>query len=156
MLLAKTFDEIQLLKKENKEPDFQVKPEDYLNKAAFYNRIKYLLENALIQLLGEDPKEAKNKELIDHKDKEKILLDIIPYLQRIKLRSLRFLGEDSVGDVFLDFMHSIFRQSRGLFFTHPNICRFVCKALNIQKAGEELKKGIINIFLILHVALEHF
>lgn len=140
LLLAKTFDEIQLLKKENKEPDFQVRPEDYLNKTTFYNRIKTLLENALIQLLGEDPKEAKNKEILNHKDKEKILLDIVPYLQRIKLRSLRFLGEDSVGDVFLDFMHSIFRQSRGLFFTHPNICRFVCKALNIQKIGEELKK----------------
>lgn len=140
LLLAKTFDEIQLLKKENKEPDFQVKPEDYLNKTAFYNTIKTLLENALIQLLGEDPKEAKNKEILDYREKEKILLDIVPYLQRIKLRSLRFLGEDSVGDVFLDFLHSIFRQSRGLFFTHPNICRFVCKALNIQKIGEELKK----------------
>jgi len=140
LLLAKTFDEIQLLKKENKEPDFQVRPEDFLNKANFYNRIKTLLENALIQLLGEDPKEAKNKEVLIHKDKEKVLLDIIPYLQRIKLRSLRFLGEDSMGDVFLDFMHSIFRQSRGLFFTHPNICRFVCKALNIQKISEELKR----------------
>ncbi|MEO0223923.1 MAG: N-6 DNA methylase [candidate division WOR-3 bacterium] len=140
LLLAKTYDEIQLLKKENKEPDFQVKPEDYLDKTAFYNRIKTLLENALIQLLGEDPKEARNKEILQHKDKEKILLDLVPYLQRIKLRSLRFLGEDSVGDVFLDFMHSIFRQSRGLFFTHPNICRFVCKALNIQKVAEDLKK----------------
>ncbi|MEN3013450.1 MAG: N-6 DNA methylase [Endomicrobiia bacterium] len=140
LLLAKTFDEIELLKKGNEEPCFQVRPEDYLNKTAFYNRIKSLLENALIQLLGEDPKEARDKELIDHEDKEKILLDVVLYLQRMKLRSLRFVGEDSVGDVFLDFMHSIFRQSRALFFTHPNICRFVCKALNIQKLGEEIKK----------------
>ncbi|MGC9001156.1 HsdM family class I SAM-dependent methyltransferase [Caldisericum sp.] len=141
LLLAKTYDEIQLLKRENKEPDFQVKPEDYSSKEVFYDRIKTLLENALIQLLGESSKEAKNKEVLYHKDKEKILLDIVPYLQRIKLRSIRFLGEDSVGDVFLDFMHSIFRQSRGLFFTHPNICRFVCKALNIQRVSEDLKRG---------------
>lgn len=138
LLLAKTFDEIQLLTKNI--PDFQVLPQDYLNKVSFYNRIKSLLENALVQLLGEDPRKAKNKEILDHKDKEKILLDIVPYLQRLKLRSLRFLGEDSMGDIFLDFMHSIFRQSRGLFFTHPNICRFVCKSLNIEKVGEELKK----------------
>lgn len=137
LLLAKTYDEII---NTNKEPDFQVRPEDYVNSHSFYNRIKNLLVNALIHLLGEDAREAENKEILVHEKKEKILLDIIPYLQRIKLRSLRFIGEDSVGDVFLDFMHSIFRQSRGLFFTHPNICRFVCKALNIQKVGEGLKK----------------
>ncbi|MEM4326399.1 MAG: N-6 DNA methylase [Candidatus Pacearchaeota archaeon] len=147
LLLAKTFDELELLKKENKEPDFQVKPEDYLNKESFYNRIKSLLENALIQLLRENPRDAAKKELLEHKDKEKILLEVVPYLQRIKLRSLRFLGEDSMGDVFLDFMHSIFRQSRGLFFTHPNICKFVCKALNIQKIGDELKKGSYKYIL---------
>ncbi len=61
LLLAKTFDEIQLLKNGNKEPDFQVKPEDYINRIDFYNRIKSLLENSLIQLLGKDPKEATNQ-----------------------------------------------------------------------------------------------
>jgi len=140
LLLAKTYDEIQLTRKRDKIPDFQVKSDDYINKEAFYNRIKSLFEDALIQFLGEDPKEARNKELLEHKDREKILLELVPYLQRIRLRSLKFLGEDSVGDIFLDFMHSIFRQSRGLFFTHPNICRFVCRALDIQKIGEEIRK----------------
>jgi hypothetical protein len=141
LLLAKTYDEIQVLQKENKEPDFQVKPEDYSDKTVFYGRIKHLLENALTNFIGEDAKEATKTEIINHEKKEEILLDIVPYLQRVKLRSVRFLGEDSLGDVFLDFMHSIFRQSRGLFFTHPNICRFTCKALNIQQVGEELKNG---------------
>ncbi len=44
-------------------------------------------------------------------------------------------------------MHSIFRQSRGLFFTHPNICRFVCKALNIQNVREELKNKYYKYIL---------
>lgn len=141
LLLAKTLDEIHLTNDPNKEPAFQVKTDDYLNPSDFYNRLKKLLEDASIQLLGEDPRDAHRKEILIHQNKEKILLDIVPYLQRIKLRSLRFLGEDSVGDVFLDFMHSIFRQSRGLFFTHPNICRFVCKAINVEKIEEDLRKG---------------
>ena len=141
LLLAKSYDEIQLSYKKDKETDFQVKPEDYLHKNTFYNRIKNLLENALIQLLGMEAKEARNEEILYHEEKEKILLELVPYLQRIRLRSLKFIGEDSLGDIFLDFMHSIFRQSRGLFFTHPNICRFVCKAVNIQKVAEDLKNG---------------
>jgi type I restriction-modification system DNA methylase subunit len=141
LLLAKVYDEICSVANPNRDLEFQVKPLDYLYSSDFYNRIKKLFENALIQLLGEDPKTAKRKEILEHRDKEKILLEIIPYLQRIKLRSLRFFGEDSMGDVFLDFMHSIFRQSRGLFFTHPNICRFVCKAVNIERIKEDLKRG---------------
>jgi type I restriction enzyme M protein len=139
LLLAKVFDEICSTKNPNRELEFQVKPSDYLNQNDFYNRIKNLFVNALIQLLGEDPRTAEGKEILNHPDKAKILLEVVPYLQRIKLRSLRFLGEDSVGDVFLDFMHSIFRQSRGLFFTHPNICRFVCKAVNVERIKENLK-----------------
>jgi hypothetical protein len=141
LLLAKTYDEIELERDQNKEPGFQVKPEDYINEKAFYNRIKSLLENALIELLNEDPKEASEIEILDSEDKEKILLDIVPYIQRIRLRSLRFLGEDTMGDIFLDFMHSIFRQSRGLFFTHPLICRFVCKAVGIEGIRDQVREG---------------
>jgi type I restriction enzyme M protein len=149
LLLAKTYDEIQLVNKENKEPDFQVKPEDYLNKSRFYERIKKLLEDASIHLLGEDSRDTTKKEVIVLRnrenvsiDKEKVLLTLVPYLQRIKLRSIRLLEEDTLGDILLDFMHSIARQSRGMFFTHPNICKFVCKALNVEKIGDDLKNRI--------------
>lgn len=82
LLLAKTFDEIELLKREEGEPDFQVRPEDYINKQEFYNRIKRLLENALVSLLGEDSREARKERLIEHENEVDILLDIVPYLQR--------------------------------------------------------------------------
>ncbi|CAI9086731.1 hypothetical protein A7K93_00445 [Candidatus Methylacidiphilum fumarolicum] len=141
LLIAKIYDEICSVGNPDYELKFQVKPSDYLYQDDFYNRIKELLENASIHLLGEDAKSAKRREILNHQNRAKILLEIIPYLQRIRLRSLRFLGEDSMGDIFLDFMHSIFRQSRGLFFTHPNISRFVCKALNIEKVKESLKEG---------------
>jgi type I restriction enzyme M protein len=139
LLLAKVFDEIRSVGNPNRELEFQVKPSDYLNQNDFYNRIKNLFVNALIELLREDPKTAEGKEILNHPNKAKVLLEIVPYIQRIKLRSLRFLGEDSMGDVFLDFMHSIFRQSRGLFFTHPNICKFVCNAVNVERIKEDLK-----------------
>jgi len=139
LLLAKTYDEIY----NREELKFQVKPDDYINKSDFYNRIEDLYRSGLEHLVGEDPKNAQNRKILDNFDSEKsgeILLNIVPLLQRIKLRSIRFLGEDTMGDIFLDFMHSIFRQSRGLFFTHPNICRFVCKAVNVESIRGNLKE----------------
>jgi type I restriction enzyme M protein len=144
LLLAKTYDEISLIGKKEKIPLFQVKSDDYSNPNNFYNRIRNLYEEALVELLKEEAKSAREAIFIkykekEHPEKEKILLEIVPCLQRIRLRSLRVLEEDPVGDVFLDFMHSIFRQSRGLFFTHPNICRFVCKSLDIQSLNSRIK-----------------
>jgi type I restriction-modification system DNA methylase subunit len=147
VLLAKVYDEILSAGKPNYELEFQVKPEDFIKINDFYNRINKLFKNASIELLGEDPKVANLKEIVNHSEKGKILLQIVLYLQRIRLRSLRFLGEDSMGDIFLDFMHSIYRQSRGLFFTHPNIARFVCKALDIEGISSDLKRGDIKYIL---------
>jgi len=141
LLLAKIYDEIELFSNKRDYPHFQVMEDDYIKPQELYRRIKNLLVNARINLLGEAPKDAQKIEVINHEQKEKILLEIVPYFQRLKIRSLRFIGEDTMGDVFLDFMHSIYRQSRGTFFTHPNICRFVVKALNVKKVREYLEKG---------------
>jgi len=140
LLLAKTYDEINASEK-NGELSFQVKPEDYLNPNDFYNRIENLYQSGLKKLLKVAPKIAEEERIVNSPYRTQILLEIVPYLQRIKLRSARFLGEDTMGDIFLDFMHSIFRQSRGLFFTHPNICRFVCKAVNVEIIREYLKEN---------------
>ena len=148
VLLAKVYDEILSAGKPNYELEFQVKPEDFVNINDFYNRINKLFRNASIELLGEDPKVVNQKEIVNHPEKkDKILLKIVSYLQRIRLRSLRFLGEDSMGDIFLDFMHSIYKQSRGLFFTHPNIARFTCKALDIESVRRDLERGDIKYIL---------
>jgi len=147
VLLAKVYDEILSITKPDYQLEFQVKPEDFLNIRDFYNRINRLFKNASIELLGEDPKAVNQKEIFNHQNKEEILLKLVSYLQRIRLRSLRFLGEDSMGDIFLDFMHSIYRQSRGLFFTHPNIARFVCKALDIESVRGDMEKGDIKYIL---------
>jgi len=147
VLLAKVYDEILSIGKPDYQLEFQVKPEDFLNISDFYNRINRLFKNASIELLSEDPKTVNQKEVINHPNKDEILLKLVSYLQRIRLRSLRFLGEDSMGDIFLDFMHSIYRQSRGLFFTHPNIARFVCKALDIESVRGYMEEGDIKYIL---------
>ncbi|MCM8808370.1 MAG: N-6 DNA methylase [Candidatus Omnitrophica bacterium] len=146
LLLAKVQDEIEL-ESGKEEPDFQVRPEDYIQHEEFYNRINRLFRDAHIQLLKEDPKSANTLELLEHKNRADILLEVLPYLQRYRFRSLRKLNDDSLGDVFLDFMHEIFRQSRGIFFTHPNICRFVTDAVGIDKVRKELENG--NILYVL-------
>ena len=144
VLLAKVYDEILSVGKPDYQLEFQVKPEDFLNISDFYNRINRLFKNASIELLGEDPEAVDQKEVVNHPNKGEILLKLVSYLQRIRLRSLRFLGEDTVGDIFLDLMHSIYRQSRGLFFTHPNIARFVCKALDIESVRRDMEGGNIK------------
>ena len=134
-ILAKVYDEILSTEKPNYELEFQIKSEDFTNINDFYKRINKLFKNALIELLCEDPKVANQKEIVNHPEKGKILLKIVSHLQRIRLRSLRFLGEDLMGDIFLDFMSSIYKQSRGMFFTHPNICKFVCQSVGVKNVN---------------------
>jgi type I restriction-modification system DNA methylase subunit len=132
VLLAKVYDEILSDRKPNYETEFQVKPEDLTNLNDFYNRINRLFKNASIELLSEEPQVVNQKEIINHPNNVEILLKLVSHLQGITLSSLRFFSEDSMGDVLLDFMHSIYRQSRGMFFTHPNICKFVCQSIGIK------------------------
>lgn len=146
LLLAKVYDEIQCITKGKQEPDFQVRPEDYVRTEIFYERIKKLYENARVELHGVDARSASSEKLIhtltsDIDREKKILLEIVPYLQFFRLRSLRLVKDDLIGDIFLDFMHNLYRQERGTFFTHPNICKFVCKAVGVEKVKEGLSKN---------------
>jgi len=138
LFLMKIYDELKHIDKPEEELDFQIKPEDYFNPDNFYKRMKKLLFEVYTELFYEDVEIARKKEILKHKEKEKILLEIVFHLQKFKFRSLRFLDEDIIGDIFLNFLHSIFRQNKGLFFTHPNICQFVCKSLGIEKVKDDL------------------
>ncbi|MEM4066966.1 MAG: N-6 DNA methylase [Candidatus Micrarchaeaceae archaeon] len=147
ILLSKIQDEIELDLGKKDEPDFQVRPDDYVNRNEFYNRINKLFTDAHIEILGEDPKSAEELELLKREDRIDILFELVPYIQHYRFRSLRNLNDDSIGDVFLDFMHEIFRQSKGMFFTHPNICRFVAKAVGVAKIKDDIDKG--NVLYVL-------
>ena len=141
LLLTKIYDELESINNPNRSLEFQVTQKDLLNKRDFYNKLNNLYQNAITKLLLYDLKHMQTRNIIEHHKKEDILINIVPYLQQIKLSSVQFLKSDSMGDFFLDFMHTIFRQSRGLFFTHPNICRFICKAINIEKIRTDIKNN---------------
>jgi type I restriction enzyme M protein len=131
ILLTKIYDEILFLENPNGNSEFQIKPED-TDAENLYNRINKLFKDASIKLLNESI--GVEKEIINHSKKSEILLRIIPYFQEIDLSKLSAADEDLMGDTLLDFMHSVYRQSRGMFFTHPNICKFVCEAVGVKDA----------------------
>lgn len=81
LLLAKIQDEITADRQANYQMQFQVLPQDYVKKNEFYNRINSLYQSALINLLNNHPTEALSKNLLTHKNKEDILLDLVPQLQ---------------------------------------------------------------------------
>jgi len=137
LLLAKVQDEINTATIPNYQTQFQVLPEDYVNKQQLFQRINNLYTDAVVKLLHENPEIAASKQILSYGNKEDVLLDVVPQLQNLRMRSFRSVEEDIIGDVFLDFTHTIFKQSRGMFFTHPNIARFVCKALGLQHVGEK-------------------
>lgn len=136
LLLAKVQDEINTTTIPNYQTQFQVLPEDYVNKQQLFQRINNLYTDALVKLLHESSEIAASKQILSYENKEDVLLDVVPQLQDLQMRSFRSVEEDIIGDVFLDFTHTIFKQSRGMFFTHPSIARFVCKALGLQYASE--------------------
>jgi len=133
LLLAKVQDEINTATIPNYQTQFQVLPEDYVNKQQLFQRINNLYTDAVVKLLHENPEIATSKQILSYGNKEDVLLDVVPQLQNLRMRSFRSEEEDIIGDVFLDFTHTIFKQSRGMFFTHPSIARFVCKALGLGK-----------------------
>ncbi len=139
LLLAKTQDEINAVTVPNYQTQFQVFPGDYINKQQFFQRINSLYIDALIKLLHETSDVAIAKQILSHENKEDILLELVPQLQDWRIRDLRLAKEDVIGDTFLDFTHSTFKQARGMFFTHPSIARFVCKALGLGKNKRHIR-----------------
>jgi len=139
LLLAKVQDEINTATIPNYQTQFQVLPEDYVNKQQLFQRINNLYTDAVVKLLHENPEIAASKQILSYGNKEDVLLDVVPQLQNLRMRSFRSVEEDIIGDVFLDFTHTIFKQSRGMFFTHPSIARFVCKALGLGKNKRHIR-----------------
>jgi len=139
LLLAKVQDEINTATIPNYQTQFQVLPEDYVNKQQLFQRINNLYTDAVVKLLHENPEIATSKQILSYGNKEDVLLDVVPQLQNLRMRSFRSVEEDIIGDVFLDFTHTIFKQSRGMFFTHPSIARFVCKALGLGKNKRHIR-----------------
>jgi len=140
LLLAKLYEEINILNKgqEDKILDFQVLSEDYLKLDNLYKRINSLYQNARFYFFKEDIKFIKTNYNIDL-DKN-LLKDLVLKMQYFKFKSTKKLKDDVLGDVFEEFIHQLYKQSKGMFFTHPNITSFCAKALGFNK--KEIQKDI--------------
>jgi type I restriction enzyme M protein len=135
LLLAKLYEEMEILsqKEFKKILDFQILPKDLLNKKSLRNRINKLYQEARIYFFKEDAKEVTSKYNIKKDLKDDVLIELVKIMQVYKFKNTKKLKDDVLGDVFEEFIHQTYKQSKGMFFTHPNITSFCVKAVGFNK-----------------------
>jgi type I restriction enzyme M protein len=58
---------------------------------------------------------------------------VVELMQRISLTSSNDMGGDLLGSFFEGITRDGFKQTKGLFFTHPNVVAFVLKVLDLEE-----------------------
>ena len=146
LFLAKIYDEKETEKR--KAYQFQV----YYNAQGesetpekMHKRINEIYQKALVKYLSIDSTEAKDRDLASIGEKKSIDLKKIKYVvekfQEISLTNNKY---DILGDFFERFLWGEFKQTKGQFFTHPNIVKFIIYSLDlgnlaISKINNEAK-----------------
>ncbi|SMN01726.1 type II restriction-modification enzyme [uncultured Candidatus Thioglobus sp.] len=141
LILAKIQDESE--KKKNKKYDFQVfayakkGDDDFETKDELFDRINSLYRRALKQRLNIlDDKKLKKSYVIDE---NKFSLAKLKYtVQELEKYSFvdgknSFDGKDILGDFFEGIIREGFKQTKGQFFTHINVVRFLLWGLQLDK-----------------------
>lgn len=141
LILAKIQDESE--KKKNEKYDFQVfsyakgADEEFETKDELFDRINNLYHRALKQRLNIiDEKKIKKSYVIDE---NKFSLAKLKYtVQELEKYSFvdgknSFDGKDILGDFFEGIITEGFKQTKGQFFTHINVVRFLLWGLQLDK-----------------------
>jgi len=141
LILAKIQDESE--KKKNEKYDFQVfayekkGDDDFETKDELFDRINSLYRRALKQRLNIlDDKKLKKSYVIDE---NKFSLAKLKYtVQELEKYSFvdgknSFDGKDILGDFFEGIIREGFKQTKGQFFTHINVVRFLLWGLKLDK-----------------------
>lgn len=141
LILAKIQDESE--KKKNKKYDFQIfsyakkGDEEFETKDDIFDRINNLYRRALKQRLNIlDENKLKKSYVIDE---NKFSLAKLKYtIQELEKYSFvdgknSFDGKDILGDFFEGIIREGFKQSKGQFFTHINVVRFLLWGLQLDK-----------------------
>ncbi len=141
IILAKIQDESE--KEDNQKYDFQCfsyaskDGEDYESNEELFDRINKLYRRALRQRMYiTDESRIKKSFVIDE---NKFSLSKLKYavgtLERYSLVDGKnsFDGKDILGEFFEGIIRNGFKQSKGQFFTHPNIVIFILWALQLDK-----------------------
>ena len=141
LILAKIQDESE--KKKNKKYDFQIfayakkGDEEFETKDQLFDRINTLYRRALKQRLNIlDENKLKKSYVIDE---NKFSLAKLKYtVQELEKYSFvdgknSFDGKDILGDFFEGIIREGFKQTKGQFFTHINVVRFLLWGLQLDK-----------------------
>ena len=141
LILAKIQDEGE--KKKNQKYDFQIfayakkSDEDFETKDELFDRINRLYRRALKQRLNIlDENKLKKSYVIDE---NKFSLAKLKYtVQELEKYSFvdgknSFDGKDILGDFFEGIIREGFKQTKGQFFTHINIVKFMLWGLQLDK-----------------------
>jgi type I restriction enzyme M protein len=156
LILAKIQDEGE--KKEGEEYDFQIKgyKESTLKfetNQELFSRINGLYRRALNRRMHIIDNTILEKSYVI--DEEKFPLNKLKYAVSV-LEKYSFVdgknslnGKDILGDFFEGIIRNGFKQSKGQFFTHTNIVRFILWGLQIDKlALEHINKELVIPYVI--------
>ncbi|MCZ7601623.1 MAG: N-6 DNA methylase [Melioribacteraceae bacterium] len=155
IILAKIQDESEKKKGENY--DFQIfsfkDGESFESNEQLFDRINELYRRALKQRLNiNDDKKLKKSFVIDE---NKFSLNKLKYtvaeLERFSFVDGKnsFSGKDILGDFFEGIIREGFKQTKGQFFTHINIVKFILWGLQLDKlAIERVNKDLEIPYLI--------
>ena len=143
LILAKIQDESE--KNEGEKYDFQIfaykKGEDFETNDELFERINLLYRRALQQRLNILDEKKLNKSYVI--DENKFSLSKLKYtVQELEKYSFvegknNFDGKDILGDFFEGIIRNGFKQSKGQFFTHINIVKFLLWGLQLDKLAIE-------------------
>lgn len=155
IILAKIQDESE--KEEGEEYDFQIRSfkdgESFESNEELFKRINELYKRALKQRLNiTDEAKLKKSFVIDE---NKLSLNKLKYAVA-ELERLSFVdgknsinGKDILGDFFEGIIREGFKQTKGQFFTHINIVKFLLWGLQLDKlAIERVNKDLEIPYLI--------
>ena len=140
IILAKIQDEEE--REEGEEYKFQVfeygnEPE---SPEEVFNRINELYRRALIDKLNMNESKAKSANIINQ---EKFPLNKLLYavqqLEKYSFKEARnnLNGKDILGEFFEGIIREGFKQTKGQFFTHPNIVKFLIYGLEVDNLAIE-------------------
>jgi len=139
IILAKIQDESE--KKTGEKYDFQIfeskEGQSFETNDELFNRINNLYRRALKQRLNILDENKLNKSFVIDENKFSIskLKYTVSELERFGFVDGKnsFTGKDILGDFFEGIVREGFKQSKGQFFTHVNIVRFLLWGLQIDK-----------------------
>lgn len=130
--LAKIYDEKET--PNNKAYKFQIYYENGRTEPStkVYERVNKLYKDALKRYLKLPDREIKDRDIRKIGDKKLDLNKIKFIVNTFQDISLTTNIYDILGDFFERFLWDEFKQSKGQFFTHPNIVNFIIQALDLE------------------------